>query len=288
MTALQDWKKYFEHFGVAWQSIPGNTNVIQLTNIAGCPLFRGVNSTVELNELHTKARTKSKDMQRLLVLGLPFDHVQGSVSLPGNITLPKLRVYGGNVGDTFSLSGHQIESGFLLKIKQEVLGMIKNGQDVQTPLCDWALKLLGDAWVYGTPTSLTQLDSMLGLLANEPGSLGHVRSRQLSFGRGCGEALFLPLQSLKLRNNRLQQTIEPSDFRFISLEKEIETYDSARARLHPVFADKFLTVLAQRNAHAAAELGCAASFGVSTLGQVAVKPSIKERKPLTKAIKVNV
>ena len=76
MTALQDWKCYFDRIGVAWQSIPSNSHAIQLTNIAGSPLFRGVNSTVELNELHTKARTKSTDMGRLLVLGLPFDHPQ--------------------------------------------------------------------------------------------------------------------------------------------------------------------------------------------------------------------
>ncbi len=271
MPALQDWKTYFNSLGLTTQAVSSNKSALQLTNVAGCPIFRAVDSTAELNDLHTKARQKSSEMERLLVLGLPFDHPQSNASLPGNVTLPKLRVYGGNVADIFSLSGHSIESTFIKNIKQEVLGVIKNGHDVKTPLCDWVLGFIKSSWPYGIPSSLAQLDGMLGLLVSDPSIIGHVRTRQLSFGRGCGDALLLPNTSVVLKNNSLEQPVEPADFRFVSLENEIQNYNASRARIHPVYSDRFLKQLAVSYPEAAEDFGCGAFVGASVLGQVETK-----------------
>jgi len=268
MTALSDWKLYFEAIGISCQSIASNSSAVQLTNVAGCPIFRGVETTQELDDLHTKARDKSSEMGRLLVLALPLNHPQSIARLPGNITLPLCRVYGGHVGDVFSTSGHLIESSFLRSIKLEVLAVMSNGTKVKTPLCDWVQKLLQKDWQYGTPSSLAQLDSMLGLLTTDVKSIGHVRSRQLSFGRGSGEALFLPLPTVVLPNNHLDQKVDPADMRFISLESEMAKYDSSRARLHPVFSDKFLSTTFKIDSGYSRSIGCNAQMGASVIGHV--------------------
>ena len=267
MNALHDWKIYFNSLGITCQEIPSNPSAVQLTNIAGSPIFRGVETIEELDDLHTKARQKSSEMRRLLVLGLPFKHPQSLARLPGNILLPVCRVYGGHVGDTFSTSGHLIESEFLKNIKQEVLGVINNGTGFKTPLCDWVMKLLGSSWRYGTPSSLQQLDSMLGLLSSDIKSIGHVRARQLSFGRGSGEALMLPLSTVVLPHNGLDQNIEASDMRFISLEAEMKQSSAARSRLHPVYSDKYLTATSGIDIQYSRKVGCGAQMGASVLGQ---------------------
>jgi len=267
MAAFDDWEKYFSSIGIVCQQVPSNPNASQLVNVAGCPIFRAVETTKELDDLHTKARDLSSQMKRLVVLGMPFNNPQSMAALPGNILLPKARVYAGHVADTFSTSGHLIENDFLLSIKREVLAVISGGTKVKTPLCDWAQKLLSKNWVYGTPSSLAQLDSMLALLASETASIGHVRARQLSFGRGTGDALFLPLPSVILSNNSLTQTVEAADFRFISLESEIGHYGPARTRLHPVFSDKFLTIAATTDKKHAISMGFTSHVGASALGQ---------------------
>jgi hypothetical protein len=145
---------------------------------------------------------------------------------------------------------------------------MSNGTRTKTPLCDWVQKLLGQSWQYGTPSSLPQLDSMLGLLTTDVKSIGHVRSRQLSFGRGSGEALFLPIPTVVLPNNQLDQRVEPADMRFISLEAEMDKYDAARARIHPVFADKFLTMTSTIDSGYSRNIGCNAQLGASVIGHV--------------------
>ena len=176
-------------------------------------------------------------------------------------------MYAGHVADTFSTSGHLIENEFLLAIKREVLAVIAGGTKVKTPLCNWAQGLLKRNWVYGTPSSLAQLDSMLALLASETAAIGHVRARQLSFGRGTGDALFLPMPSVILPNNSLSQNVAAADFRFISLEAEIGHYGPARTRLHPVFSDKFLSITATTDRKYAVSMGFTSHVGASSLGQ---------------------
>lgn len=268
MAAIDDWKSYFDLVGIGHWPVDSNPNAVQLINLAGTPIFRGVDSTIELNELHTKARQKSSEMKRLLVLGLPFSNPQTITTLPGNIVLPRCRVYGGHIGDTFSTTGHLIESEFLRNIKKEVLMVMSHGTKVKTPLCSWAIKLLKTNWVYGTPSSLAQLDTLLGLLITEVNSIGHVRSRQLSFGRGCGDAMLLPRPGLVLPNNSLDQVIESQDFRFIGLEAEIKHYNSARTRIHPTMSDKYLQVLSKQEA---IDAGAHTSIGASVLGKRKVK-----------------
>lgn len=275
MNVTQQWKVIFHQFGINCQEIPGNNAALQLTNLAGCPVFRGVTSVAELNDLHTKAREKSSQMGRLLILGLPIDHSQSLLTLPGNIVLPKLRAYAGHAADTFSLSGHRIEPKFLQSVKQETLNVIKSGTSVKTPLCDWALKLLGGIWHYGKPSSLVQLDSMLALLASEVGRLGHVRARQLSFGRGCADATLLPVEGIKLKNNKLDQEIEVSDYRFVGLENELGQMDAVRNRIYPLISDKFLTAVSKIDPGYARELGCATNLGASVIGTLAERQTIE-------------
>ena len=267
MTALDNWKTYFQTIGVACQPVPSNSSAVTLVNVAGAPVFRAVETTAELDELHTKARALSSKMKRLLVLGLPFNHPQSIATMPGNIMLPKARVYCGHIADTFSTSGHLVENDFLLSIKQEVLAVIQNGTKVKTPLCNWAIKLLGKSWQYGTPSSLAQLDSLIGLLINDPETIGHVRSRQLSFGRGTGDALFLPFKSVVLPTNSLDQTVEVADMRFISLEAEIKDYTPARARLHPIFSNSFVSIASSKDKTYATTIGFTSNIGASTLGK---------------------
>lgn len=271
MNVTQQWKVLFHEFGIKCQETPGNPNAIQLSNMAGCPIFRGVTSVSELNDLHTKARERSSHMNRLLILGLPLTHSQSVLTLPGNILLPKVRAYGGHNADTFSLSGHRIEPLFLKKIKAETIAVIKNGTDVKSPLCDWVLKLLGTNWHYGKPSSLAELDSMLALLISEPNAIGHVRARQLSFGRGCADATLLPVEGIKLKNNSLDQKIAIGDFRFIGLESELEQLDAVRNRIYPLISDKFLTALGKIDSQFAKDMGCGVNVGASIIGRLEVK-----------------
>lgn len=266
MTATSDWTTYFGSLGINCQAIPSNPNAVQLTNLPGCPIFRGVDTVDQLNDLHTKARQKSSDLQRLLIVGLPFDHPQTVATFPGSIVLPKARVYAGHIADTFSLSGHLVESEFLRSIKQEVQAVMSGGTRAKTPICDWVQKLLNKNWVYGTPSSLAQLDTMLGLLTTDTTFIGHVRARMLSFGRGCGESVLLPQKDVILKNNSLIQSVDVADLRFISVESEMKDYSSARARIHPVFMDKFLTCASASNEEYSKNLGCASLVGPSSIG----------------------
>lgn len=282
VSALEQWKRLFTAYGISHETIKSNSNAVSLTGLAGAPVFRAVSTTAELNELHTRARQKSQEMGRLLCLGLPLNHPSSSLTLPGGIVLPTCRVYGGHIGATFSLSGHRIEPAFLTDLKKEVLSVMSNGTNVKTPMLDWLQKLAGDSWVYGTPAGLTQLDSLLGLVARDTKLIGHVRTRQLSFGRGCADAMILPIESLVLKNNGLNQQVAPADLRFIGMEAEL-TYDRApRQRIHAQFSDQYLSVLAGIDAEFAQTIGCGTQMGASTLGklekakQADTKPAVKK------------
>ena len=268
MASLNQWASFFTANGFTCQEIPGNSSAMQLTNVAGSPIFRCAKDAKELESLHTKARSKSSEINRILIIALPIDHAKSSIAMPGDILLPRFRVYAGNIGDTFSLSGHGIESEFLQNIKKETLEIMSSGNGVKTPLCDWVIKVLGTCWHYGKPSSLAELDSMLGLMANEVGRIGHIRSRQLSFGRGCSEATFLPIVGTNLKNNDLNQQINKADFRLISLEQEMGNYSPARQRIYPIITHRFLSVMSAANRKQAKEMGCEASIGTSTLGKV--------------------
>ena len=280
MKALDQWKHLFDAFGIAHEKIKSNANAVTLTGLAGAPVFRAVDTQAQLSELHTKARQKSEEMGRLLVLGLPLTHRAASLSLPGGIVLPACRAYGGNVGATFSLSGHKIEPDFLVQLKKEVLAVMSNGTGVKTPLLDWLQKLAGNSWPYGTPAGLTQLDSLLGLVARDTKLIGHVRTRQLSFGRGCGDAMLLPIESVVLKNNNLNQHVASADMRFISLEAEMGFEKAARQRIHAQFTDKYLSVLNEIDAQISIEMGCEQQLGASVLGKL--KVGVDAAKPVTK------
>lgn len=260
IQSLKKWTQWLDAIDVAWKPIDSNPRAISLVGLAGAPLFRVVESLEEANELHAKARQKSEELQRLLIVALPIDHPLSMVTLPGEIVLPKVRAYGGHAASTFNLTGHKIECSFLTEVKKEVLNVMANGVQAKTPLCDWLVKLSGSSWPYGTPSSLPQIDSLLGLICRDTVLLGHVRTRQLSFGRGCGDALLLPVDGVVLKNHRLNQAIESSDLRFIGLEVEMEQRNAARDRIYPMFSDRFLSVLND------AEIGTAAQVGPSKLG----------------------
>ena len=282
MKALEQWKHLFDAYGITYEKIESNSNAVTLTGMAGAPVFRAVETQAQLSELHTKARQKSEEMGRLLVLGLPLTHRASSISLPGGISLPTCRAYGGNSGSTFSLSGHKIEPDFLVQLKKEVLAVMSNGTKVKTPLLDWLQKLAGNSWPYGTPAGLTQLDSLLGLIARDTKLIGHVRTRQLSFGRGCGDAMILPIESVVLKNNNLNQAIASADLRFIGLESEMGFERAARQRIHAQFTDKYLTVMNEIDPKISIELGCEQQLGASVLGKLkvtadAVKPKTKQK-----------
>ena len=59
--------------------------------------------------------------------------------------MPKVRVYAGHSGSTFSMSGHKIESDLLTSLKKEVSTVIAKGTKEKTPLVDWLLTLAGQA-----------------------------------------------------------------------------------------------------------------------------------------------
>ena len=280
MTAIDQWKRYLDFLGITWTALESNNKAVQLTGIAGAPIIRGVKDRQELNELHTSARQKSSEMQRLLLLALPLDNISSQIVLPGDIVLPKTRVYAGHISDTFSLSGHLIQSKFLTAIKKEVSRVISEGTKESTPLCDWALKMLGRSWVYGKPSSNSQLDSLLGLLAKDPAIIGHVRSRQLSYGRGAGDAVLLPIKGVKLPTNKLDQKIEQCDYRLISLEHEMGQYDSSRARVHAVLSHQYLSALSVDDKHLATELGCQSDVGYSRIGKIESSSKVENKCPV--------
>ena len=261
---LERWTQWFNAIGVAWKTVESNQKALSLVGLTGSPLFRVVDSLSEANELHAKARQKSEEMQRLLVIALPFEHPFAMATLPGEIVMPKFRVYSGHIASKFNLAGHKTESVFLTEVKKEVLNVMSNGIKAKTPLCDWLVKLAGSSWCFGTPASLPQLDSLLGLICRDTALLGHVRTRQLSFGRGCCDALLLPIDGVVLKNNSVNQRVEASDLRFIGLENEMAMRSPARDRIHAMFSDKYLTVLND------SEMGTAAQIGPSRLGTLKV------------------
>ena len=274
MTAIHQWRALLDALRISHQTIPGNVTSIQLTGIDGAPILRGVETTEELSELHTKAREKSESLERVLLLALPLTHPKSHLTLPGDIVLPKLNAYGGHMSSTFSLSGHRIEPSLVREMKREVMAVMQDGTKIKTPLCDWALKLLGNSWQYGTPSSLVQLDSMIGLLARDARMLGHVRTRQLSYGRGCGDAMLLPKAGVIPTSNQLLNKTHESDFKLLGLEAEIGQLDSARMRIHAVISDVYLTVLSRIDRELASDLGCGQVIGGSRLGEEAPKPTI--------------
>ena len=269
MSSINNWKIYFESIGLTTHEIPGRDDSIQLTNLAGAPIFIAVKSKKELDDLHTKARAKSAEMRRLLLVGLPLNHPLTILTLPGDIVLPKFRVYAGHAADTFSINGHQIEPKLLKGIKKEVLHVIERGvSNSKTPLCSWIMKLLGKNWKYGTPSSLVQMDSMLALISQDVELLGHVRSRQLSFGRGCSDGIVLPTADYVMKNNSLDLRIPACDLKLFSMEQELENYSPARNRLYPLYSHLFLTALASINESKAKEIGCASLVGKSSIGKL--------------------
>lgn len=273
MTHLTKWKRWFNANGIVTEDIESNLNAVILSNLVGSPIFRVVGTVQELNDLHAKARMKSEEMQRLLAVGLPIDHPLTMVQLPGEMLMPRVRVYAGNIASTFNLGGHLIECTFLKELKKEVLNVMTNGIKTKTPLCDWLIKLAGKSWVYGTPSGLSQLDSLLSLVSRDTAMIGHLRTRQLSFGRGCGDALLLPINGVVLKNNNVGHKISPFDYRFISLETEVAQRDASRDRIYAQQTDIFLTVLNNP------EMGTEANIGASKLGEVKTAPVVALDEP---------
>ncbi len=271
MTDIEQWQAYFKKIGVTTANIQTNRNVISFPGLPGEPLFRAVASRSELDDLHTKARAISAEIGKLLVLALPMRSIGSICSMPGDLILPRFRVYGGHFASSYALNGHQIENEFSVALKKEVSLVISEGTKSKTPLCDWLLKLVGSSWVYGKPSSKEQLDSLINLAAKDPGMVGHVRARQLSFGRGCDTAFLLPNPEVKLYNNQLKQQIFQSDYRFISSEIEHTNVSSARHRVYSVITSAFLSVLAEHDPRTAQELGCGSHVGASTIGEFPTK-----------------
>ena len=292
MKHIQSWSEFFSALGIVCSEVSSNKNALCLDNIPGAPIFVCVSKAEDLQKLHTKARTKSDEMGRLMVLGLPLNHPGTIARLPGDIILPSVKVYAGHVGSTFSLSGHRIENSFLVALKKEVTKVIENGSKVKTPLCDWLLKLADSSWPYGKPSSKQQLDSLLALVAKNPAVIGHIRSRQLSYGRGCGDGLLLASDDVVLQTNQLNQRIHANDFRFISLENEVANTQSSRHRIQAVVSNAYLSVMAKAYPTTAVEIGAGACIGASVIGQLPVaedKPVAKQQvstSPSTEKIKV--
>ena len=280
MKQLNEWTQLFEAMGLTFEPIKSNKSACTLTNIAGAPVFKLVNSYAELSELHSKARAKSHEMNRLLVVAMPLNNIQSVASVPGSLVLPKVRVYGGHAGSTFSLSGHKIQSTLLTSLKKEVSNVISNGTKVKTPLINWLLKLAGNSWPYGVPSSVEQLDSLLQLVSRDVSKIGHARVRELSFGRGCGEALLLPMDGVLLPNNGFNNTVAAADFRFISLAEEMNNQTSARQRIHAQLSHQFVSSVAEVDQEFAENLGCDAFLGTSTIGHASTEAPVA-----TKSIK---
>lgn len=278
MKQLQEWTQLFKSMGLAFELIQSNKSACTLTNVPGAPVFKVVTSFAELSELHSKARAKSHEMGRLLCVAMPLNNVQSVAAMPGSLYLPKVRVYAGHAGSTFSLSGHKIESTLLTSLKKEVSNVIANGTKVKTPLVSWLLKLAGTSWPYGIPSSVEQLDSLLQLVCRDVSKIGHARVRELSFGRGCGEALLLPMEGVLLQNNGFNNAIAPADFRFISLSQELANQNAARQRIHSQMSNAFVSAVAEFDPAFAENLGCNTMIGTSQIGTTPKPAAItKER-----------
>jgi len=276
MKGIQQWQKLFSAYGIAYEKISSNENAITLTGLAGAPVFRAVDTYKELESLHTKARSKADQMERLLVLGLPLDNVGSVATLPGDLKLPTCRVYGGNAASTFSLSGHRIVNDLLTSLKKETMDVISNGTKVKAPLLNWLIKLAGKQWPYGLPSSLSQLDGLLGLVARDTSLIGHVRARQLSFGRGCSNAVLLPTPNVVLNNNGLNQTVAAADFRFFDLTNELNHKEASRHRIYAQYCNRYLNVLQEIDSGFAESIGAGIALGSSVLGgqKAAAQPKI--------------
>jgi len=283
MKTLEHWTNYLNSLGLATSAIACNGNAVSIDNLPGAPVFRAVQNRAELDALHTKARDISASMKRLLILGLPFDNPATLTNLIGDLPIPMCRVYGGHIASSFSLSGHQIENQFSIGLKKEVTAIIERGPKIKTPLCDWLVALAADSWPYGLPSSKEQLDSLLALVARDVERIGHVRSRQLSYGRGCADALLLPTTTVVLPSNSLEFQIHSNDYRFISLEKELNEVTSARHRVYALHSNAFLNVLAEVNPRYAQELGCNTTIGGSTLGNFKLQSATHETQSFNKA-----
>lgn len=278
---LQHWTDYFDSLGLPYEAIESNTSAVSLPAIAGAPVLRVVKNQQELSELHQVAKEKSEAMGRILMLALPFTNPGCIATLPGEMVMPKVRAYAGQIASTFSLSGHRIESSLLVELKKETQRIIAKGTKEKTPLLDWLLQLAGGSWVYGKPSSLSQLDSLLGLVCRDPNLIGHVRTRQLSFGRGCSDALLLPINTVELRSHRLEQKVSPADWRLISLEQELTTTAKGRDRVHAMVSNCFLTTVNKHNPKYAVAYGAGQILGGSVLGKA---PAVAEPVASTEAV----
>lgn len=287
MKQLNEWTHLFTRMGLTFEAVKSNPSAVTLTNVPGAPVFKVVASCAELNNLHSKAREKSQEMGRILVVALPLNHVQTVAAMPGSLYLPKVRVYGGHAGSTFSLSGHKIESTLLTSLKKEVSSVIANGTKVKTPLISWLLKLAGTSWPYGVPSSVQQLDSLLQLVSRDVQRIGHARVRELSFGRGCGESLLLPMEGVVLSNNGFNNAVTPADFRFISMAIEHSNHSSARQRIHAQYSDAYLSTVAEFDEDFAESLGCNALIGTSQVGSKPEVTATKKSVVVAPAVKVN-
>lgn len=281
MRTLEHWLAYFNSLGLVTSKLACNGNAVTIDNLPGAPVFRAVQNRAELDALHTKARSISAEMKKLLILGLPFDNPASIAHIGGDLPLPICRVYGGHISSSFPLHGHHVENQFSLGLKKEVSAIIEHGTKVKTPLCSWLLQMASDSWPYGLPSSKEQLDSLLGLVARNPERIGHVRSRQLSYGRGCADGLLLPIDSVVLPTNSLSFVINANDYRFISLEKETKESSTARHRVYALHSNAFLNVLAEVNPRFAQELGCNSTVGGSTLGQFKTQAAQQETQAFT-------
>lgn len=280
MKALEHWKSFFSELNIAALPVESNAGLLSLNGLAGVPVFKAVESRAELDSLHTKAREKSHNLGRLLILGLPFDNPGSIACLPGDMVVPRCRVYAGHIATSFSLSGHKVENSFSTAIKLEVSRVIEQGPKTKTPLCDWLLGIAGPSWVYGTPSSKEQLDSLIAIAAKDPTVVGHMRARQLSFGRGCSDALLLPTDNVELSSNKLKQSINQADFRFISMEHELPNSKPVRHRVYSVISNAFLNAVAQHVPNVAQELGCGSYVGASAIGSFPKVTANQETTPM--------
>lgn len=265
---IQHWTNYFDAINLPWEALETNKNAVTLPALAGAPVFRVCANQEELAKMHQIAKDKSAEMGRILILGLPFTAPNTTVTLPGEIVIPKVRAYGGRIADTFSLSGHKIENTLLTALKQETLLVISEGTKTKTPLLNWLLQLAGGSWVYGKPSSLAQLDSLLGLVCRDPNLIGHVRTRQLSFGRGCSDAMLLPVETVELKSHRLDAKVAHADWRLLSLESELGCKAKGRDRVLSYVSDRFLTTVYKHAPSHAQCLGAGQVLGGSVLGKL--------------------
>ena len=149
-------------------------------------------------------------------------------------------------------------------------------------MCKWLLSLAGSSWPYGIPSSKEQLDSLIALVSRDVTRVGHIRARQLSFGRGCSDGLLLPVTSLVMKTNDLDEVVNHNDFRFFSFDRELENINPGRNRVYALLSNAFLSTLAEFNPTVAQELGCASDVGGSRIGEFPMVDASADQAPVKK------